>query len=140
MVRPLTPRRARSIVAQPTAAWLLPLRTRLIWLLLVFVPFTGLRMVCIERPPMPAAPVADPDGDCDQFCLRSKAPEREVRSADVECILFAQCSLLMSVSTVAVMPVQTSIGFELARRSYTTEISHRYLAPILALSTPPPKA
>ena len=97
-------------------------------------------MVCIERPPVPAASAANPHGDCEQFCPRSKAPEREVRSADVECLLFAQCSLLVGVSTVAVMPVQTPIDFEQARRSYPTEISPRYLAPILDRSTPPPKA
>jgi hypothetical protein len=116
------------------------LRTILIWLLLVFAPFTGVRLVCIDHPPMPAGPAADPDADCEQFCLRSKSPEREVRSADVECILVAQCSLLTGVSTVAVMPGQTPIGFERALQRCTTEISDRYLAPILTRSTPPPKA
>jgi hypothetical protein len=104
--------------------------------LLVFVPLGGIRMVCIDRPLMPPSTAA---GDCDQFCLRSKAPEPEVRTTDVDCVLFAQCALLVGVSSVAVLPVQPSIAFGQTPHKYTIEISDRYLAPILTGNTPPPK-
>jgi hypothetical protein len=112
-------------------------RSLLTWLLLVIVPLSGIRMVCIDRPLMAPSTAA---GDCDQFCLRANAPEREVGTTDVDCVLFAQCSLLVGVSSVAVLPVQSSIAFELGPHSDTIEVTHRYLAPILSHRTPPPKA
>lgn len=108
--------------------------------LLAFVPFTGVRMVCIESAATPLTSPAAPGGDCDQFCLRSNAPERNVQSRDVECILLAECSLLAAASTVAILPGQTPITFDLPERKHTLEVLGYYLVPILAHRTPPPKA
>lgn len=112
----------------------------LVWSLLAFVPLTGVRMVCIASPATPVTSPADPGGDCDQFCSRSNAPERDVRSGDVDCMLLAQCSLLAGVSSVAVLPGQTPITFDLPERKYALDVRGYYLAPILAHHTPPPKA
>ena len=112
----------------------------LIWLLLAFVPLTGVRMVCIARAATPVASAGATTEDCDQFCLRSNAPKPEARSGKVECILLAQCSLLVGVSTVAVLPKQTPITYDLPLRHRTVEVFDFYIAPLLAHQTPPPKA
>ena len=112
----------------------------LIWLLLAFVPLTGVRMVCIAKAPAPVASAGATNEDCDQFCLRSNAPKPEARSGKVECMLLAECSLLVGVSTVAVLPDQTPITYDLTLRHRTFEVFDSYLAPNLAHHTPPPKA
>ena len=112
----------------------------LIWFLLAFMPVTGVRMVCIATAAPPAAPAGDPPADCDQFCLRSDAPKPEAQSGQVDCMLVAGCSLLVGVSTVAVLTGQTSITFDLPQRQRTIEVPDFYLTPILTHHTPPPKA
>ena len=116
------------------------MRRLLIWPLLAFVPFTGVRMVCIDRPATAVTSTAVPGGDCDQFCLRSSAASGSNPSAIVECMLFAEGSLLVVVSGVAVLPVQTLVEFELAPRKYASEAPDYYLAPVLARHNPPPRA
>jgi hypothetical protein len=111
----------------------------LVWSLLAFVPFTGVRMVCIDRPAAAVTSTATGD-DCDQFCLRSNAPKPDVRSGTVECMLVAECSLLASVSFVAVLPDQTSITCNPPERKHALDVADYYLAPVLAQRTPPPKA
>ena len=111
----------------------------LVWSLLAFVPFTGVRMVCLDRPAAMTSQ-AYQGADCDRFCLRSDAPVQDVRSGTVECMLLAECSLLAGVSTVAVLPGQTSITFDLPERKQALELPDYYLAPLLAHHTPPPKA
>ena len=111
----------------------------LIWSLLAFVPFTGVRMVCIDRPAAGLPSAADQGNDCDQFCLRSKAPAAYAPRANVECMLFAEGSVLVVVSGVATLSAQAPIRFELRHPTYEIEVGDRYLSPVLPHHTPPPK-
>ena len=112
----------------------------LIWLLLAFVPVTGVRMVCIASATAPVGPVGETGEDCDRFCLRSNAPKPEVPSGEVECMLLAECRLLMGGASVAILPGETAMTFGLALRHRTMEVHEHYLPPILTRHTPPPKA
>ncbi|MBA2305823.1 MAG: hypothetical protein H0W08_24765 [Acidobacteria bacterium] len=109
----------------------------LIWSLLVFTPFTGVRMICVERPPQSVA--ADVAGDCDQFCLRPSARATEGVHGDVDCALLADGAVFMVVSGVAVLPAQIALRIVVETRVYESAVTDSYRSPAVAHPLPPPK-
>lgn len=140
---------------------------------MVFTPFTGIRMVCVETPGGAERALAAEAGlQCDRFCPRPNAPasgapgrhspddERRQEETDpgapveqpllpgaggtgehqTDCVLFADGSLFVLISGVAVVPAAAPIDFSRTTVPFEPEESYVYLAPALALHTPPPKA
>lgn len=122
------------------------MRKLLIWSLLAFMPFTNVRLVCVERPVgASAASVADAQSDCDRFCLRRNAPVQGASvqgssASTVDCVLLADGALLLVAGGVALVPALQTLPFEPATLPLERERQHFYRAPVLVHHSPPPRA
>ena len=114
------------------------MRRLLIWSLLVFTPFTGVRMICVDTPARTAATV-DAGADCEQFCLRQKARAPEGPHGDIDCLLVAGGAVVMVVSGEAILPTPPAIRFVAEARPYELVVTDLYHSPALSLLSPPPK-
>jgi hypothetical protein len=115
------------------------MRRLLIWSLLALAPFTGVRMVCVDRP-VESKAVSAAAGDCDEFCLRPTARAPQDAHGDIDCVLLADGAVLMVVSGVAVLPAQPAISFIVEALPYELNVTDFYLSPTLSHDSPPPKA
>jgi hypothetical protein len=115
------------------------MRRLLIWSLLALAPFTGVRMVCVDRPSQ-ARVVSESSGDCDEFCLRPTTRAPQDAHDAMDCVLLADGAVLMVVSGVAVLPAQSAIKFIVEARPYELTVVDFYLSATLSHHSPPPKA
>jgi hypothetical protein len=131
----------------------LALKKLLVCSLLALLPFSSLRMVCVDahrtdagpRPSMAAAAEEDADAedDCTRICLhRPAAAPRPVPppSPAVTCILVPDpaCDFLATTSA-ALVPMQASLTVRRVFSRFEPASAAAYLAPILSRRAPPPR-
>ena len=119
------------------------MRTLLVWLLLGLAPVTGVRLVCIERPPSrPVDTAVESAQHCDAFCPRPAASDDRVQSnlADMECLFVADGTLLMVVAGIAILPSAPAVPAELRSAAIPVESHIGYLGPLFGPQTRPPRA
>lgn len=117
------------------------MRTLLVWLLLGIAPFTGVRLVCIERPLSQRGNTrAETEPHCDTFCPRPARGDRLRSSvANMECLFLADGTLLMVVADIAVLPAPPVVPFEPRPAAMHSEPHVGYLGPLLTPQPRPPR-
>jgi len=112
-------------------------RKLLISALLLVIPFSGMRVICLERAPERGATVhVAGEADCDQIC----AVRPGTGANGSECALMADASALIVFAAAAVLPSQQPMRAPAAVLVEATEASDFYLEPGLAHLSPPPRA
>lgn len=113
-------------------------RKLLISALLLIMPFSGMRVICLE-------PAGEPSGlgdhaesgtDCDRICALHRPDGGEQSS----CALTADASALMMFACAAVLPSQQPMRAPVVVFVHDEDAPQLYLEPGLAQLSPPPKA
>jgi hypothetical protein len=126
--------------------------------LLALVPFSSLRMVCLdahgfgpsgrpaaaERPasaPAATDEAADAGDECSRICARRSKPPAPPAGPTVTCLLIADpgCAFL-TTSAVAVMPGEAVHAVRQAANPLEPSARESYFAPVLARPSPPPRS
>ena len=108
------------------------LRNLLLSALLVTMPFSGMRVICVETP----AP-ADTGSDCERLCARHHVSGSTDSS---NCMLTADaCALVAFASTLSVGPEQPPAALTLDMAAAPADGTCGCLEPELAHRVPPPK-
>jgi hypothetical protein len=132
------------------------MKTVLVCALLALVPFTSLRMVCIDAHGAAAAAgaavnadaaeaaAAEAEDDCVRICARRAAPHADVPTPakpSVSCLLVADptCQFL-STATAAVMPLEPGLPVQYGATRLAPPATAGYLVPVLDRRSPPPRA
>jgi hypothetical protein len=132
------------------------MKTVLVCALLALVPFTSLRMVCVDAHGAGAAATAavnsdaaetgatEAEDECARICARRPSPHAEApapAAPSVTCLLVADptCQFL-STATAAIMPRQP--GLPVQRRAVRLDppAARGYVVPLLDRRSPPPRA
>lgn len=109
------------------------LRNLLLSALLVTMPFSGMRVICVETP----AP-ADTGSDCERLCARHHVSGSTDSS---NCMLTADaCAIVAFATTLSVGPEQPPAALALDVSAAPADGASGCLEPELARSVPPPKA
>jgi hypothetical protein len=116
-----------------------------IYALLAVVPFTGLRMMCVdapearavERPVQPAgAEAVVGDHECQDMCPLVDTPGR-----GSTCLFVPDAaSVLLVVVPIAIPPSPVAFDVRFVSVGLVPEFSTAYLAPTPTPQTPPPRA
>jgi hypothetical protein len=115
------------------------LRKLLVSALLVVMPFSGMRVICLD-PSAEASTAADQDeqsSDCDRICALHRPIDSGTGS---NCALTADPSSLVIIAGSAVLPWKQPMQLPTVVLLQHDDISQLYLEPGLARLNPPPKA
>ena len=135
------------------------MKTVLVCALLALVPFTSLRMVCIDshvggaaaelavKPDASAEAAAAEAGDeCARICARRLSPHADAeapapKAPSVTCLLVADptCQFL-STATAAIMPREPGLAVQHRAVRLDPPAAPSYLVPVLDRHSPPPRA
>ena len=111
----------------------------LIWALLAVVPFTSLRVICIDPPAdvltSESEVVLAEDPHCRELCARLKAA-----AAGSNCAITASSFVLLEATVIALPTAQTVLHVDGVAVPFNSERPQSYLAPALSRQSPPPKA
>lgn len=121
-------------------------RSVLLWALVAVMPFSGMRVMCIDPPmsrPVPveqaeqaAAPApAEHASDCDRLCPFP----RRTADDDAECIVNVAPSSLIVIAGIGLFQVQEAPRARAAPRYHFADSPQMYLDPALTRLNPPPK-
>jgi hypothetical protein len=109
----------------------------LIWALLVVVPVTSLRVVCMDAPA--EVSVRESGGSetahCREMCARIKAA-----ASGSNCAVTAASLVLLEAALIGLPPVQPVLRVHHVAVLFNPDHSDAYLAPELNRQSPPPKA
>lgn len=128
------------------------MKTVLVCALLALVPFTSLRMVCVDTHGAGAAAgaagpsdaAAEAEDECARICARRAVPHADVpapAAPSVTCLLVADptCQFL-STATAAIMPRETGLPVQHRAVRLDPPVTAGYLVPVLDRRSPPPRA
>jgi hypothetical protein len=115
-----------------------------ICVMLVVAPFTGLRTICVEAPPLqpPEASAAAPAGTTSVSDHHEKICPRVVAPASGSTCLFVPQSnsiVLLEVAPVVGPPVPATLQISFESVRFVPPSRAFYLGPALSPQTPPPK-
>jgi hypothetical protein len=110
--------------------------------LLVFLPFSGMRVICIGSPTDVSASNArtETGADCERLCPlhpSSVAPSSPEDGSD--CALSSDASSLGIFASIAVLQLQEPLHVPLVSAPTYSDVPRFYLEPALAHLGPPPK-
>jgi len=114
----------------------------LLWALLLLVPFTSLRMVCVELAGQrPASRASTSPPECDDLCPRDAAPQRNESSEDSPgCLLVAGGCSAVAALVVALPSPPVPLPAPAATLIRMSADRELYAGPVPALAGPPPKS
>jgi hypothetical protein len=131
------------------------MKTVLVCALLALVPFTSLRMVCVDAHGAGAAAgpavtsdasagAAEAGDECARICARRPAPHADAPAPEapsVTCLLVADptCQFL-STATAAIMPREPGLPVQHRAVRLDPPAAPSYLVPVLDRRSPPPRA
>jgi hypothetical protein len=107
--------------------------------LLTTLPFSGMRVICVDAPTEASAATTQTTADdCEQICARHHHLSSDTTGSN--CVLTADaCALIAFASTVSIGPEQSSAGLTLDVSAAPADASRGWLEPELAHQVPPPK-
>lgn len=113
-------------------------RQLLTFALLFIVPFSGMRVICLDPAAQAGAAATDTDrdADCDRICAVHPAAGSNRSS----CALTADASALMVFGCAAVLPAHQPMRAVTTARVDVPDAPPLYLEPSLAQLGPPPKS
>lgn len=122
-------------------------RRVVLWALVAVLPFSGMRVMCIDPPAAATSSIeradetsatghAEHTSECDRLC---PLPRRSAND-DRDCALTVDGSLLIMVAGGAVFPIQEPPRAPATARHRFSDPPQLYLEPGLARLNPPPKA
>jgi hypothetical protein len=131
------------------------MKTVLVCALLALVPFTSLRMVCVDAHGAAAglavksdasadAAAAEEGDECVRICARRSSPHADAPAPEapsVTCLLVADptCQFL-STATAAIMPREPGLPVQHRAVRLDPPAAPGYLVPALDRRSPPPRA
>lgn len=115
------------------------MKRRVALALLVVIPFSGMRVICVDQPTEAVATTAHigSSDDCDRLCVIHHPANS---GNDTNCSLSADASSLIVVAGIAVIPAEQTLGRPTVVPHTYIEAPQLYLEPGLAHRNPPPEA
>ncbi|HEY3092008.1 MAG TPA: hypothetical protein VGJ52_02880 [Vicinamibacterales bacterium] len=115
------------------------MRKFLLSALLVTMPFSGIRVICVDAPAAASAATTQTAADdCEQICARHHHVSSDTTGSN--CVLTADvCALLAFASTVSIGPEQSPAGLTLDVSAAPADAPRGGLEPELTHQVPPPK-
>ena len=114
------------------------MKTLFLWALLVVIPLTNVRMICIDHPRGKAGmPGVSEPADCSEVCPRDAAPRP---APETGCVLVAGgCSAVTAFVVALPAPQTAPLSIPPATPVSAAPETDGYRPPAPSLVTPPPK-
>jgi hypothetical protein len=115
-------------------------------LVLVILPFSGVRVICVEVPADAAAPQApsqqaDDISDCEHLCALHHVTSSDADSGSgTRCALSADPSCFNLSGTLAIVPAYQPFTVSIVASAIAVDAPQFYLEPAVAHLGPPPKS
>ena len=115
------------------------IRKVLLWALVAVMPFSGMRVMCVDAPLAATTPGGQAHtSDCERLC---PLPEAAARSgSESDCAMTVDSSLIIMAGAIAVFPVHQSLSAPAFVQYEAADRPTFYLEPGLAHPNPPPEA
>jgi hypothetical protein len=115
------------------------IRRILLLALVAVMPFSGLRVWCVDVPPAETTSTSHAHtSDCERLCPLPPAAARS--SSESDCAMSVDGSLIIMTAAIAVSPVQEPLQRPSPVSHEFSEPSHLLLEPALVQPNPPPES